>query len=78
MLELSATRSVETDIGFCFSEKHVAKIYLRSSMSLKSIFLGGGILDSAYRGNVRVILHNLSNNRIEINAGDCIAQVLFQ
>ena len=46
---------------------HVLKIY----------FLGGGILDSDYRGNVRVILHNLSNNRIEINAGDLIAQVLF-
>ena len=64
VLEPGATRFVETDIGFCFSEKYVAKIYPRSSMSLKSIFLGGGILDSDYRGNVRVIIHNLSSNRI--------------
>ena len=47
-------------------------------MSLKSIFLAAGILNSDYRGNVRVILHNLSNNKIEINVGVCIAQVLFQ
>ena len=47
-------------------------------MSLKSIFLDGGILEYDCRGNVRAILHNLSNNRIEINAGDCIAQVLLQ
>ena len=47
-------------------------------MSLKSIFLGSGILDPDYKGNVRAILHNLSNNRIEINAGDRIAQVLFR
>ena len=77
-LELGATKSVETDIGFCFSEKYAAKIYPRSSMSLKSIFLAAGILNSDYRGNVRVILHNLSNNKIEINVGVCIAQVLFQ
>lgn len=56
----------------------MAKIYLRSSMSLKPLFLNGGIPDSDYRGNVWVILHNLSNNRFEINAGYYIAQVLFQ
>ena len=75
VLEPGATRSVEMDIGFCFSEKYGAKIYPRSSISLKSIFLGGGILDSDCRGNV---LHNLYNNRIEINARNLVAQVLFQ
>ena len=78
VLEPGATGSVEMDIGFCFSEMYLAKIYPRSTMSLKSIFLGGGILDPDYKGNVRAILHNLSNNRIEINAGDRIAQVLFR
>ena len=78
VLEPGATRSVETNIGFCFSEKYAAKIYPCSSMSLKSIFLDGGILEYDYRGNVRAILHNLSNNRIEINAGNRIAQVLLQ
>ena len=78
VLEHGATRSVEADIGFCFSEKYAAKIYPRSSMFLKSIFLAAGILNSDYRRNVRVILHNLSNNKIEINVGVCIAQVLFQ
>ena len=53
VLEPGAARSVETDIEFCFSEKYVVKIYPRSSMSLKFIFVGGGILDSDYRGNFR-------------------------
>ena len=47
-------------------------------MPLKSIFLGDGILDSDHRGNVRVTLHNLSNNRTDFDVGDRIAQVLFQ
>ena len=78
MLEPGATRSIETDIGFCFSEKYVGKIYPRSSLSLKSIVLGGGIIDSDYRGNVRVILHNISKKRAEFNTCDCIAQILFE
>ena len=78
VLEPCVTRSAETDIGFCFSEKYVEKMYPRSSMSLKSLFLDGGILDSGYRGNATIILHNLSNNRIGINPGDRIAQVLLQ
>ena len=71
------TRSAETDIGFCFSGKYVGKINPRSSMSWKSIFLDGGILDSDYRGNVRVIFQNQSNNTVEISAEDYISQALF-
>ena len=77
-LEPGATRSRETFIGFCFSNKYVAKIYSRSSVSLTSDFLGGGLVDSNYRGNVRVIVHNLSKNRVDFNTGDRIAQVLSQ
>ena len=80
-MEPGATRSVETDIGFCFSDKYLAKIYPCPSVSLKSVFLGGGIVDSNYRRNVRVILHNLSKkrkNRVEFNTGDCNAQAPFQ
>ena len=57
-------------------EKYVGKIYPRLSLFLKSV-LGGGIIDSNYRGNVRVILHNFSNKRVEFNTGDRIAQILF-
>ena len=57
-------------------EKYVGKIYPRSSLFLKSV-LGGGIIDSNYRGNVMVILHNFSNKRVEFNTGDRIAQILF-
>ena len=77
-LEPGATRLVETDIGFCFPNKYVSKIYPSSSVSLKSVFLGGRIVDSDYSGNVRVILHNFSKNRVEFDTGDRIAQILFQ
>ena len=77
ILETKATRSIETDLRFAFSKKHMARIYPRSSLSLQLIFVGGGVVDADYRGNVKVILTNLSDRAKEIEGGDRIAQVLF-
>ena len=78
LLEPNAMRSLETDIGFCFSKKYAAKIYPRSSLSLRSVFAGGGMIYSDFRGNIHVILSSFSSSRVEINIGDRIGQVLFQ
>ena len=56
----------------------MAKIYPKSSLSLRSVFVGGGMIDSDFRGNIRVIRSNFSSSRVEFNFGDRIAQVLFQ
>ena len=55
----------------------MARIYPRSSLSLQSIFLGGGVADADSRGNVRIILTNLSDRVKEIETGDRVAQILF-
>ena len=70
VLEPNTTISVKTDLGFCFSKKCVAKIFPRSSLSLRSIHVGGGIVDADYTVNMRVTLTNRSNNRVEFNTGD--------
>ena len=54
----------------------MARIYPRSSLSLKPILSGGGVVDLEYRGNVRVIMTNLSDGAIEFETGHRIAQVL--
>lgn len=46
-------------------------------MPLKSNVLEGEAIDSDYRENVKVILPNFSNKRVEFNTGDRIAQILF-
>ena len=59
VLESNSTISVEADIGFCFSKNKtkVTKSYPRSSLSLLSAFVRGGMIDSDFRRNVRVILY---------------------
>jgi dUTP pyrophosphatase len=51
----------------------------RSSLSLKNgIHIGAGVIDSDYRGNVGVLLFNLSNEVFNVNRGDRIAQLVIK
>ena len=53
-------RSIETDLVMKFAKKYVARTYPRSGLSMKGRSLGGGVIDSDYRGNISIILTNPS------------------
>ena len=44
---------------------------------MKSVTLGGGVLDSDFRGIISVILTNHSKKTINIELGNRIAQMMF-
>jgi dUTP pyrophosphatase len=51
----------------------------RSGLALKNgIHVGAGIIDSDYRGNVGVLLFNLSDQPFNIFKGDRIAQLVIK
>jgi dUTP pyrophosphatase len=64
--------AIEIDPGF------VGLVWDRSSMGKRGIKTLGGVIDSGYRGDVGVILWNLSRDPQEIHSGDKIAQLLIQ
>ncbi|NDG84215.1 MAG: dUTP diphosphatase [Proteobacteria bacterium] len=64
--------ALEIDPGF------VGLVWDRSSMGKRGIKTLGGVIDSGYRGEVGVILWNLSKEPQEIQSGDKIAQLLIQ
>ena len=74
----SVPKTVGLDLGMKFAKKYVCRIYPRSGLSLKSIFLEGGVVDSDYRGNISVTLTNFSSSNIDIERGDKIAQMVFE
>ena len=76
-LEPGVTRLIEIDFRLKFSKKYVARLYPRSRISLKLVFLGGSVLDSDFRGNISIILTNHSQRVIEIETVDRIAQIIF-
>ena len=64
-------------MGFQFSKKFACRIYPRCGLSLKSLFLGSGVVDSGYRGNISVILTNFDWSNVEIKKRDGISQIIF-
>ena len=77
LLGPGATKTVELDLGFKFPKKYVCRIYPRSSLSMKPLFLGGGVLNSDYRGNNSMILTNFSAWNVEIKKRDRTGQIVF-
>ena len=73
------TYAVGTGIKCALPEGTFAMIVSRSGLSLKGIIVNNapGIIDSTYRGEWKVILHNQSNRIFNINIGDRIAQCLL-
>jgi dUTP pyrophosphatase len=55
---------------------YFGKIFDRSSLALKQVISLGGIIDSDYRGELMVILFNMSSDVYCIEKGDRIAQMI--
>lgn len=70
---------VATGIRLALPEGHVGLIWPRSGLAVKhGIDCGAGVIDSQYRGEVKVLLFNHSDGEHFIKKGDRIAQLLIQ
>lgn len=80
LLSPDATILVKTGLRIAIPEGFVGLVCTRSGMALKQsciVLNSPGIIDSDYRGDVGVILHNFGPEDIEIHEGDRIAQLLI-
>ena len=73
-----ATVLVSTGIAMAIPKGYVGLIWDRSSMGVKGIHRHAGVIDSEYRGEVKVCLHNTAKETYHIEKGDRIAQMLIQ
>lgn len=70
---------VKTDIAVALPEGWYGRVAPRSGLSWKHhLDIGAGVIDSDYRGNVGVILFNLSHVDFDVKQGDRIAQLIIQ
>lgn len=71
---------VDTGVAVKIPEGYVGLIYNRSSQGKKGITIphSVGVIDSDYRGNLKVLLKNISGDPYLIVAGDRIAQLVIQ
>ncbi|MDU5417809.1 dUTP diphosphatase [Peptoniphilus harei] len=71
---------VPTGLYFEFEKGYEAQVRARSGLALKKglgLPNGIGTIDSDYRGELKVILINMSRDDVVIEDGDRIAQVVF-
>ncbi len=72
-------RAIQTGIAMAIPCDFVGLIWDKSGIALKrEIKTMGGVIDSNYRGEISVIIKNLSKQDYKINKGDKIAQMLIQ
>ena len=70
---VSSGISIELDI-----EGRAAGALIRdkSSMAARRVICTAGVIDSGYRGEIRVVMENLGDQPAEIHAGDKIANLI--
>ena len=70
---------VGTGIRLEIPEGYVGLIWPRSGLAIKKgVDCGAGVIDSCYRGEIKVLLFNHSDTEFQIEPGDRIAQILIQ
>ena len=57
---------------------HYGRLADRSSLAQLGIHILGGVIDSDYRGELKIIVANLSNRRHSFLAGDRVAQLILE
>ncbi len=70
-------RLVKTSLKLAVPPGHVGLLYSRSGLATDhGIEVGAGCIDSPYRGEIGVLLHNFSDEDYPVVKGDRIAQLL--
>jgi dUTP pyrophosphatase len=74
-LDAGATMPVATGVAMEFPATHGALVEDRSGLAVRGVTTLAGVIDPGYRGEIKVVMTNLSAAAVEIKAGDRIAQL---
>ena len=78
-LQPNERKLISTGIIMAIPEGYVGLIWDKSGLASKhGLKTMAGVIDSGYRGEIKVLVHNLSNQLYLVEAGKKIAQMLIQ
>lgn len=70
---------VKTDLSMALPDGCYGRIAPRSGLAWHhGIHVGAGVIDADYRGNVGVLLFNLSDADVVVHVGDRVAQLVLE
>ena len=68
---------LRTGIALAIPKGFVGMVADRSSMAARGLKTAGGIIDAGYRGEIHIVIRNLTEQSVEFQAGERIAQLLI-
>ena len=74
-VEPQKTALVATGLAMAFPADYGALVEDRSGLAVKGITTLAGVIDPGYRGELKVVLTNMTDAPIQLAAGDRIAQL---
>jgi dUTP pyrophosphatase len=79
MLAPGERRAVKTGIAMAIPTGYAGLIWDKSGLAIKAgLKAMGGVIDAAYRGEIQVIITNLSDDHYHVEKGSKISQILIQ
>ena len=69
---------VSTGLSTEFDKDYYLRVAPRSGLSVKGIDIGAGVIDSSYRGELKVLMINNSDNTLIFETGTRIAQLIME
>ena len=79
VIKAGERKNIRTGLKMELPEGYVALIWDKSGLALKNgIKTMAGVIDSGYRGEILIVLVNLSDTGYKIKKGQKIAQMLIQ
>jgi len=77
ILEPSQGKVTKTGIAMAIPQGFVGMVADRSSLGKRGVKTAGGIIDAGYRGEIHIVLWNISAEPIQLKRGERIAQLLI-
>jgi dUTP pyrophosphatase len=77
ILEPSQGKVTKTGIAMAIPKGFVGMVADRSSLGKRGVKTAGGIIDAGYRGEIHIVLWNISAEPIQLKRGERIAQLLI-
>ncbi len=74
-LSAGATQMVRTGLAMELPSTHGALVEDRSGLAVRGITTLAGVIDPGYRGEIKVVVTNLSRDAVAIAVGDRVAQL---
>ena len=76
ILQANTKHTIRTGVRVVLPKRTYGRVAPRSSLADKGVWINGGVIDNGFSGELKVIMHNMTDKEIRIKDGIAIAQLI--